>query len=268
MATAAKRLYGLAWLSARIKRLTPIHWILVYALILCAWLTLFALSLPGPPLSGLAIYGWSVLLDHCSIDAESLGTSQLVLMWTIMSVAMMLPGFVPVLATYADLAKTGAGDGIGLFVLILGFLIVWLTFSLVAACGQLVLMALLPGVREIEPLSLPSAFLLGMAGFYQFSPLKASCLLACRNPLAIFLSYLEAGYLSVFRIGIRFGVICVGCCWALMALAFIGGAMSVAWMGLATILMATEKLAFLGRLVTVPLGILLIAASIAIVFTA
>ena len=63
--------------------------------------------------------------------------------------------------------------------------------------------------------------------------------------------------MGAFRMGLRQGVACLGCCWALMALAFVGGTMNLVWMGVATVLMATEKLPTLGRYVTAPLGAVL-----------
>lgn len=62
--------------------------------------------------------------------------------------------------------------------------------------------------------------------------------------------------------GLRLGAVCLGCCWALMALGFVGGVMNLVWMGIATLLMALEKLPQIGRVVTRPLGLVLLAASV------
>jgi hypothetical protein len=81
----------------------------------------------------------------------------------------------------------------------------------------------------------------------------------CRAPLTFFLQHWEEG---PFRNGLRFGAVCLGCCWALMLLAFVGGVMNLAFMGLATLVMALEKLTWIGAVITRPLGGLLIAGGI------
>jgi predicted metal-binding membrane protein len=43
--------------------------------------------------------------------------------------------------------------------------------------------------------------------------------------------------------GIRHGLYCAGCCWALMALLFIGGVMNPLWIVVLAALVAVEKLA-------------------------
>ena len=93
-----------------------------------------------------------------------------------------------------------------------------------------------------------------LAGAYQFSPLKAACLAKCRAPLGFFMQHWDEG---AWRNGLRLGLVCLGCCWALMALAFVGGVMNLAFMGLATAIMVIEKLPDLGRWLTRPLGGLL-----------
>ena len=90
-----------------------------------------------------------------------------------------------------------------------------------------------------------------LAGAYQFSALKAACLTLCRAPLAFFMTHWAEG---PWRNGLRLGAVCLGCCWALMLLAFVGGVMNLAFMAVAMVLMALEKLPAIGRHVTRPLG--------------
>ena len=87
----------------------------------------------------------------------------------------------------------------------------------------------------------------------------------CRMPMTFFMQHWDEGPL---RNGLRLGLVCLGCCWALMLLGFVGGVMNVAFMGLATLIMVFEKLPDLGRYVTKPLGWLLIAAGIVRIVTA
>ena len=109
-----------------------------------------------------------------------------------------------------------------------------------------------------------SAVLLAVAGVYQFSAVKEACLSNCRRPLSFFMQHWDEGAL---RNGVRLGLVCLGCCWALMALAFVGGVMNLAFMGLATVIMVLEKLPDLGRWLTRPLGAALLGASVWILFT-
>lgn len=103
-----------------------------------------------------------------------------------------------------------------------------------------------------------SALLLAGAGAHQFSALKENCLAKCRAPLSFFMQHYGEG---PWRNGLRLGLVCLGCCWALMALAFVGGVMNLVFMGLATVLMVLEKLPQIGRRITRPLGVALIAAA-------
>ena len=103
-----------------------------------------------------------------------------------------------------------------------------------------------------------SVGLLAIAGAYQFSELKEACLSKCRAPLTFFMQHWGE---TPARLGLRLGATCLGCCWALMLLAFVGGVMSLAFMGLATLIMTLEKLPEIGRWISRPLGFALLGAS-------
>ena len=77
-----------------------------------------------------------------------------------------------------------------------------------------------------------------------------------------FVGHWKTGFSGGLRMGLGLGVFCVGCCWGFMALGFVGGVMSLAWMGLATLFMVLEKLPSIGHYVTRPMGGLLIAAGV------
>ncbi|MEC8197413.1 MAG: DUF2182 domain-containing protein, partial [Pseudomonadota bacterium] len=103
-----------------------------------------------------------------------------------------------------------------------------------------------------------SAFLLTVAGLYQFSPMKEACLSKCRMPMTFFMQHWDEG---PWKNGLRLGLTCLGCCWALMLLAFVGGVMNIVFMGLATLIMIFEKLPDVGRWVTKPLGLVLLCSA-------
>ncbi len=183
-------------------------------------------------------------------------------MWWVMMVAMMLPAAAPVILLYAK-ATSGRDPEMkpatGSF--LAGYLAVWGLFSLLAASLQ----AGLERFDVLAPVTMGStgkwfsAVVLIAAGLYQLSPFKEACLSRCRNP-AVFLSrHYRPGRLGAFRIGLLHGAWCVGCCWLLMALLFVGGVMNLAWIALLTLLVAAEKLLPAGRKVALAAGLVCIA---------
>ena len=169
------------------------------------------------------------------------------LMWWTMSVAMMLPAAAPAILGYAH-AESHAGAAAGrtlrqaaLFVA--GYLSVWCSFGIAATAVQ----SLLAGAVQHLPAqtALPAMLagsLLLAAGLYQFSALKRRCLGHCRSPLAHFRHHWRTAHSSAVRFGWRHGLHCLGCCWALMALMLLTGAMSIGWTAVLTMLMLAERL--------------------------
>lgn len=98
-----------------------------------------------------------------------------------------------------------------------------------------------PTALKVAPTA--GAVLLLLAGAVQFSPLKGACLRHCRSPLGYFLTRWRDGPRGAFSMGFHHGVYCLGCCWALMALAFALGTMNLAWMAAVTLLLCIEKIA-------------------------
>jgi predicted metal-binding membrane protein len=184
------------------------------------------------------------------------------LMWMLMAVAMMLPTAVPAILAFADIARAGhqgarAAATIGAF--LLGYLWAWGGFGALATATQWGLetatlrVAAFNGGRPL----LGGALLIG-AGLYQFSALKDLCLTQCRSPMAFFLAHWRAGIRGASYLGLRHGLHCVGCCWALMALMLLAGTMNLAWVAGLTALMLAEKLAPAGRVIGRGVGMALI----------
>lgn len=240
-------------ISHRIRQMTGLHWIVLFGMILLAWFALFLMAVPDDMRSLSRIYGTDFWASLCVVTPDVGGFTRLFAMWALMSAAMMAPTALPAFATYEDLGHTTHTK---FAPLVTGYTIVWLGYSAIAAGVQIVLFQF--GLIDAFGTSLSnglSAILLIVAGAYQFSPIKEACLSKCRMPLTFFMQHFEEGPL---RNGLRLGLICLGCCWALMALAFVGGVMNLAFMGLATILMILEKMPDLGRYLTKPLGGILI----------
>lgn len=168
-----------------------------------------------------------------------------VIMWSIMMVAMMLPTALPAVMVFDSLSRRRAVDDrtpapTGLF--IAGYLTVWTGYSIMAAAGQVVLThaALLTPMLKSASHVLSATILLA-AGAFQFTTLKERCMTQCRAPLAFFLAEWRDGRIGALVLGLRYGSYCIGCCWALMTVMFVVGAMNLLWMAGLTLLVLLEK---------------------------
>ena len=166
-------------------------------------------------------------------------------MWAAMSLAMMLPSAAPLVRTYADIADTAAAKGqrtVSMSWLVAGYLLVWLAFAAIATAFQLGLIAL-GGARGLaDPATgLVSGVVLLAAGAYQLSSLRQACLEKCRNPFTVLFARWSDRRSGVFRLGLEQGLLCLGCCWALMLVMLVVGTMNLAWMALLTVLAVLEK---------------------------
>jgi predicted metal-binding membrane protein len=145
---------------------------------------------------------------------------------------------------------------------LLGYAIVWGAFAALITIAQLWLASAgLVDELGIAPTWL-SAGLLVIVGAFQFTRVKEVCHGVCHAPTMYFLGQWRTGALGGLRMGLGLGAFCVGCCWGFMALGFVGGVMSLLWMGAATLFMVIEKLPQLGAFVTRPMGYALIAAGL------
>ena len=168
-------------------------------------------------------------------------------MWAVMMVGMMLPAAAPMVLFFATFSRRSREQGhavapVGAFVS--GYVAVWSAFALAATTLQWGLdrAALLsPHMAAISPV-LGGAILIA-AGLYQWTPLKDACLGLCRSPVAFVMGHWRAGTGGAFRMGAEHGAFCVGCCWALMGLLFVGGVMDLLWVAAITFAVLAEKLA-------------------------
>jgi predicted metal-binding membrane protein len=171
-------------------------------------------------------------------------------MWAVMMVAMMVPTAVPMTLMYAAVARKAAAQISPLaptFVFVTGYITMWTIFSVVATIAQHALdRAALLSPMMVSTSARFGAALLIAAGIYQFTPLKNTCLKNCRAPAHFISRYWRTGGLGAFRMGLRLGAYCVGCCWILMALLFVGGVMNLLWIAAIAIFVLLEK--------TIPFG--------------
>ncbi len=236
--------------SSRIRSMSGPHWIVLFALILSAWVILWLMSAPADLRDASRVFGADFWIALCTATPDMAGFGRMVFMWALMSAAMMAPTALPAFATYEELAETGAKAQLSH--LVTGYLVVWVGFSFVAAAMQMMFFQaeLISQFGDSRSAAL-SVGLLAVAGIYQFTPLKEACLSKCRAPMMFFLQHFDEGG---FRNGLRLGAVCLGCCWALMLLGFVGGLMNLGFMALAMVLMVLEKLPDIGRWLTRPLG--------------
>jgi predicted metal-binding membrane protein len=180
-------------------------------------------------------------------------------MWSVMMVAMMLPSALPMILTFVQVAQRN-GERARAHAFVTAYVLVWLIFGIAGTAAQWALQRW--GALDEMALSasaLPTAVLLVVAGLYQFSPLQHLCLASCRTPLGFLIGEWRAGVAGAFRMGIRHGLLCLGCCWALMALLFVGGVMNLAWVAALAFAVAIEKIAPAGERMGVAMGWGLIA---------
>ncbi|HJU24170.1 MAG TPA: DUF2182 domain-containing protein [Casimicrobiaceae bacterium] len=212
------------------------------------------------------------LFPHLADDAMSgmampmpFGWFSIVAMWWTMMIAMMVPGAAPLVLLYGAVRRkaspaAGSAYASSMFV-VAGYLLVWLLFSIAAAALQWILVR--AGLVSAMFLSSSSAMLSGVvlaaAGIYQLSPLKRVCLVHCRGPVQFLTMHWRPGRFGAFAMGFRHGLWCVGCCWLLMLLLFVGGVMNVAWIAALTLLVLVEKIAPAGRRAGNAAGVLLLA---------
>lgn len=172
---------------------------------------------------------------------------QAVLMWTMwamMMAGMMLPSAAPMVNAYAATSSTGTDGRRGSTpAFVIGYLTVWSGFGLTATAAQWVLhdAALVTAMGVTTSARLGGVILVG-AGLYQFTDVKDRCLGKCRSPLGFLLNEWRPGSRGAVVMGIRHGALCVGCCWALMALLFVLGVMNLWWIALVSAVVLLEKI--------------------------
>jgi len=186
-------------------------------------------------------------------------------MWAIMMAAMMLPSAAPAILLVDALSRQRPDGAMGSALFTLGYLIIWFGFSLLAAILQWRLdsSGLLRGDMASSSHLLAAALLVA-AGVYQLTPFKLACLEHCRSPAAFLAHHWRHGPL---RAGLHHGVYCLGCCWALMGLLFVGGVMNLLWIAALAALVLLEKLLPLGGRMARITGVALIVWGIALFAT-
>src|SRR5487761_9361 len=212
-------------------------------------------------LTGLSVVSWSYVLLGVGSGAAIHGSAEALIaptgdatgspadfglvfaMWAVMMMAMMLPGAAPMILLFATISRRGTPGtrtsyaAVALFTV--GYVVVWIGFSVVATTLQATTRLAVPVTAGTSVVIAASALI--AAGFYQLTSLKAACLRRCRSPLEFVLQHWQPGARGALLMGLLHGMFCLGCCWMLMVLLFVSGAMNIQWIAALTILVLAEK---------------------------
>lgn len=198
----------------------------------------------GGALAAVTGAAWVAVAAGAGMDA---GAAAFLGAWLVMMTAMMLPSAAPLVLVHRRSAGAGSAA-----LLVLGYLAVWGAVGLPAWAAS----------QAMHPPRAAVAGVLAAAGLYQLTPLKRACLRRCRSPIDFLL--LRHGH-GPLRLGAEHGVYCVGCCWGLMAVLVVAGAMGLAWAAAIALLVFGEKVVAAGEAAARLTGAVLMAAALVVV---
>ena len=190
-------------------------------------------------------------------------------MWTVMMVGMMAGAAAPVILVYAA-TRRHRGQRVTPTSLVMfgtGYFLVWVAFSLWAALIEALLhnYALLTAEQALRGAVFGGSLLI-LAGLYQVSSWKDACLQHCRRPLGFLLAHWQDGRRGALLMGLRHGLFCVGCCWALMLLLFVAGTMNLIWVALLAVFVLLERLHPIPIALSRAAGFALVTAGLAAIY--
>jgi predicted metal-binding membrane protein len=200
----------------------------------------------------LAAASWALLIwQSAMMNNQAMGLTMgmgavlFLSIWVVMMVAMMFPTAAPMILMFARVQRDKRQNGrafVPTWVFVSAYLLIWTLFGVLAYVGAVWAERL---GQQVPWLMVNAARIGGslfvLAGLYQLSPLKHSCLAKCRTPLDFIFSSWRDGYWGSFRMGLEHGVYCLGCCWLLFVIFFPLGMMNVAAMAVVTLLIFAEK---------------------------
>lgn len=233
---------------------------------LWAFFITMALGLGGP-----VVGTFSRLMMPMTAAWSPASVAAVFFMWAVMMAAMMLPSAVPMVLAYRTLDRhrdRGPGSAHAT-AFAAAYLLVWAAFSLAATVLQWWLQAV--GLVSAMGASTTPWFAGGLllaAGTVQVTPLKQACLRKCRTPIGFLTINWRDGAGGAAELGLRHGVFCLGCCWALMLLPFVAGTMNLLWMAVLTGVVTAEKVLPHGETLSRAIGLALAAAGMALLYAA
>ncbi len=186
-------------------------------------------------------------------------------MWAVMMVAMMLPSVAPAALLFTAIQRGNHEPRVvrtRTAAFLLGYLAIWTAFAGLATAAQwgLHATALFPSLLGAGPVL--GGILLAGAGLFQWTSIKHACLARCRSPQGFFITQWRDGLRGAWQMGLRHGLYCAGCCWLLMSLLLLTGAMNLLWMAMLTAFILVEKVAPGGEWVSRAGGLVLIGVGL------
>jgi predicted metal-binding membrane protein len=213
-----------------------------------------------------AMSGMVMGLGHVgSRVAGEMSAATFLVMWTVMMVAMMLPTVAPMVLAHLSVVRKRGGGVLPTIVFVFGYLAVWAASGLAPYLAQLGFSGLAADAADSRWLSIVAGGILVVAGSYQFTGWKQTCLRECQSPFAFIVTHdFGGGVRSALRAGIDHGIFCFGCCWALMTVLFVVGLMNLFWMIALFAVFLVEKSSRYGLLVAKISGGALVLLGIAL----
>jgi predicted metal-binding membrane protein len=233
----------------------------VYAVIALAWLLAIITAVTGHA---------NALHHHTLIEHGPplwVGVPLFVLSWQVMIAVMMLPSSLPFIRLFTQASASAPQAQRARSALLVAYASVWTAFGVAAFLGDVRLHATVDRVPWLQAhQQVIGGGVLLLAGGFQFSALKDRCLDVCRHPAAFILPRYRRGTRAAFDLGVRHGLFCLGCCWALMLVSFAIGVANLPWMALFTALMVYEKTGPHGDRGAVPIGAGLLGLGVLVLF--
>ena len=224
-------------------RQLPLIAIAMYVIALGAWVAILWrwVPMPGGEMEGMDMQMSDPgVPEAMAIGQGSVGVSLYLVMWGVMMIAMMYPSTVPLFRLYNQTLKelSPLAKAVRLSALLGVYTLVWTLTGL----APLIVNAITP----ITALATDHRFLLFggvliLLGGYQLSPYKYQCLDKCRSPFGFLMTYHQPGIRGAVRMGVRFSIFCVGCCWALFAFMVVVGSMNILWMAIIAVVLSLER---------------------------
>lgn len=199
----------------------------------------------------LVALAWGTLLaTHSVLHSDPLLR---LLGWQIMLAAMMLPSVIPVFQAVALLSSRWIDRA----AFILPYWGLWSVFSLILLWQPYLEVR---ASHAHSALTFTQGAILIGAGLFQLTPLKQACLKGCQSAIATLLIYYEQNIGSIVRLGLRYALNCLGCCWFLMLTMLVVGMGNLALMVILTMVMVIERQWQYGSLFSLCVGAILIVS--------
>jgi predicted metal-binding membrane protein len=224
-------------------------------------------------LAGVVALAWFYLVAGAGIDMSMAGmpmepmrwsafdAALVFTMWWVMMIAMMVPSATPMILLFTTIRckqEASVNPPMEAWIFLSGYLLIWAGFSLVATLAQWGLEHIGLSAATASTNTVRGSVILIAAGLYQFTPIKSACLRYCQSPVLFLSQHWRPGAAGALRMGLRHGNYCLGCCWFLMALLFVGGVMNLVWIAGIALYVAFEKLLPLGHRLSRATGVALV----------